>query len=194
MVTQNAVTVANALPGWTVDYGSAQQTQITYNDQSLGGTWVTILANGSPSLTTLTPIDGNFSVLLIAGLYEGQPAAATISETGQVPLGTQSLRFDVTLNGGPFLPQVSIGNDSLTLFPVGTGVGTGGVNYSIYGANISAWAGQTEQLSFTVPAGYGKFGFDDISFSPGAVPEPSPLALTAIGGILFALYRRFVKS
>jgi hypothetical protein len=31
---------------------------------------------------------------------------------------------------------------------------------------------------------------DDITFSPGAVPEPSALALTGIGGLLFALYRR----
>jgi len=30
-----AVTVANALPGWTVDYGNLQQSDVLYNDPSL---------------------------------------------------------------------------------------------------------------------------------------------------------------
>jgi len=57
-------------------------------------------------------------------------------------------------------------------------------------------AGQTETLSFTEP----EIDFlvpviselDDISFSPMAVtPEPEPLVLMGIGGVVFALYRRF---
>ena len=32
---------------------------------------------------------------------------------------------------------------------------------------------------------------DGISFSPGAVPETSSLLLSGIGGVLFAMYRRF---
>jgi hypothetical protein len=116
-------------------------------------------------------------------LYGGL-TPVSISQTGQIPFGTQSLFFEW---GGSSLaqPQVSIGNDSLTLFPVKSGV---------YGANISAWAGQVEQLSFTVPAGFGPYEFDDISFSPGAVPEPDPLTLTGIGAIVFGIYRRLVSK
>ncbi|HUD82338.1 MAG TPA: hypothetical protein VMQ67_02495, partial [Candidatus Saccharimonadales bacterium] len=174
-----AVTVANALPDWMVEYGNVQQTQMTYNEVSLGGTVATLIADGYPTLTGLTALDGNFSVLLYGG-----PMPISISQTEQIPLGTRSLLFEW---GGSDLvqPQVSIGGDSLTLFPVRSGV---------YGANISAWAGQVEQLSFTVPAGYGPYEFDDISFSASAVPEPNPLVLTGLGGVLIALYRRYAPK
>jgi hypothetical protein len=182
-----AITVANALPGWTVDYGSAQQTQILYNDPSLGDTAVTLYANGYPG-SPVPVIDGNFSVLLQGGLLNGVTTAASISQTGLIPSGTQSLLFDVgSPTFPPSPPQVSIGNQELSLFPVGS-VG----NYTIFGGNISEWAGQTEQLTFS--SSFQNFLIDDISFSTQAVPEPSPLALTGVGGLLFALYRRLAPK
>jgi hypothetical protein len=65
-------------------------------------------------------------------------------------------------------------------------------NYTIFGGNISEWAGQTEQLTFS--SSFQNFLIDDISFSTQAVPEPSPLALTGVGGLLFALYRRLAPK
>jgi hypothetical protein len=179
-----AISVANALPDWTVDYNNVQQSQIFYNDPSLGDVRVTLLANGYPG-SPGPIIDGNFSVLLQGGLFEGMTATASINQTGQIPVGSQSLFFDV---GNGLLPNVFIGNDELTLFPIktGTGVSTG---YTTYGANISAWAGQTEQLTFSSP-GFNVL-LDDVSFSPSAIPEPDALVLTAIGGIVFAIYRHF---
>jgi hypothetical protein len=169
------VTVANGLPDWTVEYGNVPQTLILLNQVSLGGTEATLIADGYPTLTGLTALDGNFSILLYGG-----PTPISISQIGQIPFGTQSLLFEGNwFQGGP-PPEVSIGGDNLALFSVKSGV---------YGANISAWAGQTEQLSFTVPSSYGPYEFDDISFSPVAVPEPSVFGLTA-AGLLFALYRR----
>jgi hypothetical protein len=178
-----AVTVANALPGWIVDYGNVQQSQIYYNALSLGATQVTLDANGYGGIPG--PIlDGNFSAVLQAG-----PTSVSISQTGQIPSGTQSLLFDWAEFTSAMPPTVLIGNDSLALFPVGNGPSS-----LIYGANVSAWAGQTEQLTFNVPAGFGSFVIDDISFSTGAVPEPSALALAGIGGVLIALYRRYAPK
>jgi hypothetical protein len=73
--------------------------------------------------------------------------------------------------------------------PVGNGP-----NHTLYGANISAWAGQTEELTFLALAGASALDqsawvIDDISFSPNAVPEPSLLPLLGIGGLLFAVKR-----
>jgi hypothetical protein len=138
---QYAITVANALPGWAVDYGNVQQTQIFYNDASLGATQVTLDANGYPG--TPGPIlEGNFSVLLQAGFVNGTLTSASINQTGQIPSGTQSLLFDSASGGfsSQQPPEVFIGNDLLTLFPVGTGQGVS-TSYTIYGANIFAWAG-----------------------------------------------------
>jgi hypothetical protein len=187
-----AVTTANALPGWTVDYGNFQQTEVTYNEQSLGGTTVTVLATGYPSLTTRTPIDGSYDVILFGGL-----ADATISQTGVVPLTARSVIFDEVSESGSFVPEVSIGSDVLSLFPVGSGTGQNGVGFTTWGANVSAWAGQTEQLSITSPANSGQMEFDDISFSPNPVtvtPEPDALMLMGIGGSLFGAYKRFMPK
>jgi hypothetical protein len=188
-----AVTVANALPGWTVDYGSVQQTQISYNDPLLGGeTWVTLYANGYPG-GPVPVIDGNFSLLLQGGEVNGLPASASISQTGQIPSGTQTLLFEEA--GSPTFPpepaEVFIGDHQLSLSSLGSGTGNG-VSYTIFGGNISAWAGQAEQLTFSSPAG--NYLIDDISFSTQSVPEPNPLALTGAGALLFALYRRFAPK
>ena len=61
-------------------------------------------------------------------------------------------------------------------------------NYTLYGANISAWADDTEQITFSAQAvvlGLNNWTIDEISFSPTALPEPSIVALTAMGGLLF---------
>jgi hypothetical protein len=71
-------------------------------------------------------------------------------------------------------------------------------NYTQYGANISAWAGDTEQLTFSALAssttGLNNWTVDDISFSLEAVPEPNAFVLTGIAGVLFALYRRYAPK
>jgi hypothetical protein len=74
-----------------------------------------------------------------------------------------------------------------------------GPNYTLYGANISAWAGDTEQLSFSAledtTSGLNNWEINDISFSPTvATPEPNTLVLTGIGSLLFTLYRRFAPK
>jgi len=101
------------------------------------------------------------------------------------------LEFDAWLD----LPsaQFTVSFDGVNLSPVTLGTGP---NYSIlYGANIAPYAGQTGTLAFTavVPSlSTSWIGLDDITFS--ATPEPSPLVLTGIGGVLFAIYRRFATE
>ena len=156
-----AVTVANALPGWSVFYGTVQQTQILYNDASLGTTAVTLYANGYPG-NPGPIIDGNFGVLLQGYVINGVPTAASISQTGLIPSGMQSLLFDAA--GGPSSPPVPpdvfVGNQEISLVPVGSGP-----NYTLFGGNISTWAGQTEELTISAPGLSGNWEIDDISFS-----------------------------
>jgi hypothetical protein len=185
----NDSTVANVLPYWTVTIGGIQQSEIPVDGFSTGAAWVSLVGPGSHS--GVSPIDGNYSVLLQN--YEGtpEPNATAISQTGVIPSGTQSLIFEA--HSYSFIPgplNIMMGNQVVSYAEVGTGA-----NYVIYSANISAWAGKNEQLTFADPNGSGNWEIDDISFSPNAVtPEPSPLALTGIGGLLFALYRRFVPK
>jgi hypothetical protein len=177
------VSAAQAIPDWTAEIGSVQQTEIYQNGFSTGAAQVVLLTQNPQQ----PPIDGNYSILI-----DSNPlASASISQTGQIPPGSQSLLFEAEPGDGPLM--VTVGNDSLSLFPVAAQTG-----YEVYGANISAWAGQTEQITFTaVPYSIALnfWELDDISFSPTAiVPEPNPLALTSIGGVLFGLYRRFAPK
>jgi hypothetical protein len=172
-----SIATTNALPGWTVYYGSIQQFQITYNDPALGSTFVTLNA------TNGAQISGNFSVLLQGGLTA---SAASISQTGLVPVSALSLLFEAQPSAGTL--QVSLGGQNLSLFALSSGA-----NYTLYGANISTFAGRTEQLTFSALEDlqdlYNNWNIDNIQFSSMPIPEPSVLGLSALGGLIFGLRR-----
>ncbi len=106
---------------------------------------------------------------------------AAISQTGMIPVDALSLRF---LAFGPQI-LVTFGGQSLSLSPLVSGPGLG----TLFGADISAFAGQTGELRFTAP-NLSSMGFpndvflDDISFSPQAEPEPSVFGLFTFGALL----------
>jgi len=174
------VPVANALPFWTVYYGDVQQTQVDYNVVTSGTSIVSLIGG-----TYLPAIDGNYSVYLEEGV---SASSVSISQTGLIPLGMQSLLFEA--DSGPGTLGISIGSQNIPFTEVGTGA-----NYTLYGANISAWSGDTEQLTFTALQGGGlnDWLLDDISFSTNVVasPEPNIAALSAIGGLLFGARKWF---
>jgi hypothetical protein len=179
------VTAASALPYWTVDVGGVQQTSIPENAPSLGAPEVVLISTANTFGSS--PIDGNYSVLLEGSDGAGLPA---ISQTGLIPAGSQSLLFEA--QPGSAALEVLVGSQVVPFSAVGTGV-----NYTLYGANISAWAGDTEELTFSAQestVGLNNWLIDDISFSTQTVPEPSPLALTGVGGLLIALYRCFAHK
>jgi hypothetical protein len=169
-----AVTVSSALPDWSVSYGGVPQTEINYNALSTGATAVALVGPGN------SPLDGNYSVVLTGGVTS---SGASISQTGLIPSGTQTLEFELQLGAASSL-EVLVGTQNVPYTLLATGP-----NYILLGANISAWANQTEQLTFFAPESTQLIDYeiDDISFSPTALtPEPNPLFLSGLGGILFA--------
>ena len=185
-------TTASALPGWSVYYGTVSQPQLGENLVPLSTTTVSLwTAAGPVGAGGGDNLDGNYSVFMLGGevMNEGglTPESASISQTALIPAGTQALLFKAQQDGpGPL--DVDIGTQNVSLTAVGIGP-----NYLIYGANISAWAGQTEELTFLAPASATEqsgWVIDDISFSPNAVPEPTSFTLIGIGGLVFAGYRR----
>jgi len=104
----------------------------------------------------------------------------TLSQTGLVPADAQSITFStapsrsdgvVTLNGVP-IPLISISEGRIA-------------------GNIAAFAGTEAQLTFSTTGTPGPGGgagwwlyFDDVQFSPTAVPEPNIFALSALGTLL----------
>ncbi len=172
--------VTTALPGWTAFYGTDQQTQVGYNNISTGATYILLIGTNDPYY--VSSIGGRYSVLLQGGV---SAAYAAISQTGLVPATAESILFRAKEGAGPLI--LSMGGQSLPIFAVGSGS-----NYTLYGADISAYSGQTEQLEFSAPSGYfanNNWMIDNIQFSSSPVPEPSESALAALGILLLGFRR-----
>jgi hypothetical protein len=196
------VPISAGLPGWTGYLGTVQQTQIIQNNYALSLAGIDILGPNYPAASSLSSsflypgvIDGNYSVLLQAGAdspENGLTEGASIAQTGIVPLGSQSLQFRAWTTAPYAVFTVSFNGTDLSPVALGTGV-----NYTLYGVNISPYDGQTGPLEFTadsVNPGSSWLGLDDIAFSPQVIPEPSPLVLTGVGALVFALYRRLAPK
>jgi hypothetical protein len=172
------VAATDAIPGWTAYLGTDAQTQVLQNDVTLGNASIDILGPGWPYPDI---IEGDYSVGLQPGNYpplDGQLVGASISQNGLVPADAQSLQFKLRYLG-PF--AVMLGGQTLSLVPLGTGA-----NYTLYGANISQFAGQTQTLTVAIPAQPNTLAvLDSIVFSSEAVPEPSTFVLGALALLIF---------
>ena len=172
---------ASALPYWTAYIGGVQQTEVWYNGVSTGAPQISLLG------PALGPIDGDYSVLLTGSFPASTPS---ISQTGVIPAGTKTLLFKAV--GGNGALGVTIDNQSVPFSPIANGP-----NYTLFAANISAWAGDTEQLTFSAlqdTFSINWWELDDISFSPNAVPEPTSFALMGTAGLIFAGSRLFAPK
>jgi hypothetical protein len=173
------VPIAAGLPGWSGSYSNAtwtsSATQVAYDGISLGGSIISIIDSNSG----VNPIQGQYGALLFGGL--GGPSLAptysTISQVGLVPIGSRSLLMDV--RGGNFTVTIGgrdVGTVPLQAFPT----------FTLYGADISAFAGLIAQLSITVlPTGtLNEVLYDNISFSNQPIPEPNALGLLVLGALI----------
>jgi hypothetical protein len=174
----HAVYASNAIPGWTITGANfLGPDEILYDTVSTGSSSISLFdTNGFPAV-----LGGRYSV----GLYGGSnPSGVSISQTGVVPESALSLFFRAQSAIGTLL--VSLGGQNLSYFAV-----TNASNYTLYGATIPAeLAGQSEQLQFYALQGNNNYWtIDNIGFSSSPIPEPSELALAALGTLLFVVRR-----
>ena len=164
-------------PGWTVG-GSG--TVVMYNTVSIGAPAVSLMGPDFPNPLGYTPLQGSYSVLL---QYFGAFAPPTLSQTGLIPTGTQSIDF--FFGNGQSAAVVTINGVNIPLVQIAGGELAG---------NISAFAGTTAQLTFSTTSNTGFprnwLYFDNIQFSSSPAPEPSTFALAALGGLLLGYHRR----
>jgi hypothetical protein len=173
----NFISASNAFPGWTLYAGSVPE-QVVFVNGIIGGFTPVALADSAPPSLVL---DGSFSAIL------GGPGlsfvTASIAQSGTIPTGSESLRF---LSLGQL--SVFFAGHSLPLEFLGNGPNAS----QIYGANISAYAGQYGQLMFqTGPSSNDGINvLDDITFSAQGIPEPGALSILGLGALALCLQRR----
>jgi len=176
------VSRTNAIPGWTAFTDGNQTTQILQNNLTLGAPGIEILG---PDWNLGGVIQSNYTVVLTAGVGGH---TVSISQTGLIPVSATSILFQASGgNPGGFTFQVSFGGQYLNYSSI-----SAGSNYTLYGADISAFAGQSGALNFSVASIGSNFGYsylDAIQFSSSPVPEPGVLGFFALGGVLFGLRR-----
>ena len=190
------VTAASALPGWTAYVGDVQQTDVILDAYSLGEADVEIFG---PGWNNVNPgvIDGNYSVLLRSGfLNDGTPENVSIAQFGAVQPAVQSLEFKAWSVYSTANFSVSFAGNTLSPVVLSSGSTASGQDYNVYGVNMVPYEGQSGQFEFTALFNQGinpgNIELDDITFSTNTVsPEPSIVALTASGGLLFGARKRF---
>lgn len=168
--------------GWTEFNGYADGNypggmSIIYNNRTLDEPDVSLSLAGMNSYLPAA-IQGGYSVFLWGGDAYDNKNGASIEQTGQIPSTAQSIIYW----GDQF--QVSFAGHPLPLSAIGSGP-----NYTIWGADVSAYAGQTGELLFTAPWGGFSGLIDNIEFSSSPIPEPSEPALLALGALSLGFWR-----
>jgi hypothetical protein len=162
-----------AFPGWIVppNSSSVYPTVVGYNSISLGAPAVSLMGPNFPNSADYFPLQGSYSVLL---QYYGISGPPSLSQTGLVPANAQSISFLVPSGQNGIYSTttvVTLNGVNIPLMPIAGGR---------VGGNVSAFAGNLAQLTFSTINSNDSIYFDDIQFSSSPVPEPSTLSLFGV--------------
>jgi hypothetical protein len=180
---------ALAFPGWIVSNsfpsGLSISTATFYNDLSLGSPAVCLMGPDFPSAVESSPLEGSYSVLLMtfSNSFGGRP---TLSQTGMIPANAKSINFLV--GSGETNALVTLNGVFIPLVPIAGGRLAG---------DVTAFAGSVAELTFSttiVSPDLTTLYFDDVQFSPAAIPEQSASNLLAIGVASLVLLHRTCRK
>lgn len=182
----NAVVASNAVPGWTVYFNGFSYPDLIYNNRTLDSAMVSIQSTNNTQGLHL--MSGGYFIWMYGSVFPS-PTTVGLGQTGQIPAGANSLTF---LSSAFSTDQTTVkfNGNILNCFITETFF-AGDVNtpaYYSYAADISGLAGQTGELLFTSLSNGGII-FDNIQFASTPIPEPSALALAALGTLLLGFRR-----
>lgn len=176
-VGYNPVNATNAFRGWTI-YGGYTYPDVLYNNEALDSASISLLSTnytaGIPGFAS-----GAFYVKLRGASFDPTQIPA-IGQTAQIPISAVSLTL-IAYNA----PVVTFQGNTIPLM----NLGSAGAYSTIYGGDISAFAGQVGELRLSSRFSY----FDNIQFSTQPIPELTALGLAVYGSLLFS-FRRWRKG
>jgi hypothetical protein len=182
------VYASTAIPGWPAYFNGSLQSIIGYDAINLDEAGIFLEDSNAPGGGGPLPIQGNYSVLLQASSF-AIDHTVSIGQTGTIPSTAQSLIFFGSLAANTLGENLQLTFNGQALSYVAI---SNALNYTVYEADISPFAGQTGQVLFTAPVQTYAL-LDNIQFSSLPIPEPSTFALAALGGLLFG-FRRWRNS
>jgi len=142
----------------------------------LGSVAQVLIGPNYPNAIGYTPLHGSYSALLQFGPSStlGTPA---LIQTGLLPADARSITFSVSAAHN--YARVTLDGVDIPLIAIGGGR---------LACDVTAFAGQQVQLEFSTTSYNGSWlYFDDIVFSPVAVPEPRILNLAVLGVVAVLL-------
>ena len=189
-IRNNSGLVKNIIPGWQLEAGGEPQQTMFYNTLCLS----------CPGAFLRGPINPRAGAEFVFTFKSGiplldpnrEPASASVFLVGDVPADARSLLFDSNFSPTIDFLKVYLGGKKLDvqLFDFS--------GLSVYGADITGFAGKNTELRFTVlpppfPQDAGGT-LADIRFSAEAlpvIPEPSIVSLLGLGlPVAFLLLKR----
>ncbi len=181
----NEVPSSDAIPFWNIY--SYDPGKVPYDMISAGSYCVSIHdGKGNVGVNDFNPLQGQYS-LLLQTQFGPTNIDAWISQVGDIPSGANSISF---LSDTPAIPTVSLNGIVIPVALQSSGPAVnGGRPVDTYIGDIRGFSGQQNvELKFESTA----FNtLDNIRFSSTIVPEPTALALFAIGSLgLFVVVLR----
>ena len=182
----NGVLAADAIPYWSVFYGSYQTPMITYNNYTLGNANVSILGpHWDGNLGTMI-LEGNYTAVLQAGQWNAT-VSTSIAQTGTIPADTRSLQLRINPFGGYALGISFAGRE----LPVSILVERSPYDLTV-GCDLSDYAGQSGELRLTALSypnfRFASFGVDSIVFSSQAIAEPHTVYIILTGCLAYLYF------
>jgi hypothetical protein len=184
------VSFGAGLPGWTGYEGTNQTGEVLQNNLSGGSVNISVLGPDWGNSLGVSVLDGSYSAVLQAGDFTFGSESASIAQMGLIPASAKSIQMKIEplngLNTGPSSAAylgVMIAGQNVVMVPLSSTA-----DYTIYGGDVSAFAGQTNQLEITSESGPGNYALnslelDDITFSTQPIPEPGALGLFGLGAL-----------
>jgi hypothetical protein len=181
------VPATQAVPGWSVSIGGEAATTVLFNAMTIGSAGVSLLSTNGTA--TERSLEGTYGLLIQAGLTPDpgggyQRTDVSVGQNGVVPEQAQTLLFKANQFFGPSRPfTVTLGETELALVSLTTTS-----TYTLYGADITGYGGQSVELRFTAytpDGGLNNVNLDSITFSSQPIPEPNAAVLFLITGIFF---------
>ena len=180
-----SVPLTNAFPGWLGYVGTNQVSRVRIDGVNLDVATLALIRTTLVAYPTPL-IQGNYTAVLQPqrdpnDIPSGSLVPVALLQSGMVPSGSKSLQFKGYTAGTPF--AVSLGGVNIPVFNLESFP-----DYTLYGGDISAFAGSIAELRFTAfPDNYPHstvFALDSIEFSIQPIPEPGTVALFGLGALL----------